>query len=56
MKVILITCQFIAAQYNGCPAVEYWCKDGSCLISEMKCDISKTGHIWLPQRCFKEIK
>jgi len=56
MLVTLIICQYITAQELPCTGKVYWCKDNSCLISELSCNVSKTGNIWLPKECFKEIK
>lgn len=55
MIVYLILCQYVSQQYIGCQAEIAWCfvdKEPMCVLKNVKCDITDTGNIVLPERCY----
>ena len=55
INIILIACQFVQPQYVGCKGDLAWCGENGCVLTNLKCDISKTGNIYLPESCFKRL-
>lgn len=54
--VLLTECEFVPKKYEGCQAQVAWCFGNDCILKNVKCDITKTGNICLPYRCFHEKK